>query len=213
MRVRHLATGATLALLCSVLIGGTTAARSDRQTTAVMWHPQTGLTGPVGSGAAAQLVRRDGGLSFEMSTAQLRPGHAYTVWFVVINNPQACAASPCSGPDILQNPDTASQVTYGAGHISGKGGRGGFGGSFQVGSLDGWLPDAELSAPRTAEIQLVLNDHGPVLKGYLPEMIQTYRTGCTDASIPGIFPPSARADGTPGPNACQLYQVAVFAGS
>ena len=72
MRVRHLATGATLALLCSVLIGGTTAARSDRQTTAVMWHAQTGLSGPVGSGAAAQLVRRDGGVSFEMSTAQLR---------------------------------------------------------------------------------------------------------------------------------------------
>jgi hypothetical protein len=47
----------------------------------------------------------------------------------------------------------------------------------------------------------------------MPEMIQTYRAGCTDSSIPGIFPASARADGTPGPNTCQLYQMAAFAGS
>ena len=81
----------------------------------------------------------------------------------------------------------------------------------QAGAIDGWLPGFELDDPRTAEIQLVLNDHGPVLKGYMPEMIKTYRAGCAEASIPGIFPPSARADGTPGPNSCQLYQMAAFA--
>jgi hypothetical protein len=62
----------------------------------------------------------------------------------------------------------------------------------------------------TAEIQLVLNDHGAKLPAYMPEMTHTYRAGCTDASLPGIFPNSAKADGTPGPNACQLYQVAAF---
>ena len=178
-----------------------------------MWHAQTGLSGPVGGGATAQLIRRDAGVTFQLSTANLRPGHAYTLWFVVINNPDACAASPCSAPDIMLNPATQSQITYGAGHVVGAGGRGAFAGSFRVGSLPGWLPNAALSAPRTAEIQLVLNDHGTVLKGYLPEQIQSYRAGCTDASLPGIFPPSAKADGTPGPNACQLYQAAVFLGS
>ena len=44
----------------------------------------------------------------------------------------------------------------------------------------------------------------------MPGMIQTYRAGCTDASLPGIFPPTAKSDGEPGPNSCQLYQVAVF---
>ena len=86
-------------------------------------------------------------------------------------------------------------------------------GSFAAGSLDGWLPNGSLQDPRAAQIQLVLNDHGPKLQGFMPGMIQTYRTGCTDASIPGIFPPSARADGTPGPNTCQLYQMAAFPGS
>jgi hypothetical protein len=108
------------------------------------------------------------------------------------------------------NPETNSQVTYGAGHVSGSSGGAGFAGSIQAGSIDGWLPGGGLWDPMTAEIQLVLNDHGAMLPAYMPEMTHTYRAGCTDASIPGIFPDSAKADGTPGPNACQLYQVAVF---
>jgi hypothetical protein len=213
MSVRQLVTGVTLGVLCSLLLGGTTAARADGQAAAVMWHPQTGQSGAVGSAATATLVRRDDGLSIRFSTEHLRPGHAYTLWFVVLNNPDACAATPCSAQDILLNPDTSAQVTYATGHVSGGSGRATLAASFRVGALDGWLPGAELSNPRTAEVQLVLNDHGPVLKGYMPEMIKTYRSGCTDASLPAIFPPSARADGTPGPNACQLYQMAVFSGS
>jgi hypothetical protein len=211
MRIRHIATGATLALLGSLLLGGTVSGAAGRQASAIMWHAQTGLSGPVGSGARAAIVRRDGGLSFRFTTTNLRPNHAYTLWFVVLNNPDACTASPCSAPDILLNPGTLAQVTYGAGHVSGAAGRGTFAGSFRAGDLPGWLPDASLSNPLGAEIQLVLNDHGPVLSDYLPEMIHTYRAGCTDASLPPIFPPSAVADGTPGPNACQLYQAAVFA--
>jgi hypothetical protein len=202
-------TGAVLAVLCSMLIGGTAAARSDRQSSPVMWHPQTGLSGQVGT-ATATIVRRDDGLSLRFSTSGLRPGHAYTLWFVAINNADACAASPCSGPDVLLNPATDSQVTYATGHVVAGSGRATFSASFQAGAIDGWLPDFELMDPRAAEIQLVLNDHGPVLDGYMPEMIKTYRAGCTDASIPPIFPATARADGTPGPNPCQLYQMAAF---
>jgi hypothetical protein len=213
MRSRPFLTGAMLVVLCTLSLVGTATARTDRQVVPVMWHPQSGMSGPVGAGAEATLVRRDGGVSFTFRASHLRPGHAYTVWFVVVNNPSACAASPCSGPDILLNPATDSQVTYGAGHIAGSSGNAGFAGSFRAGSVDGWLAGGGLRDPRNAEIQLVLNDHGPKLQGYMPGMIQTYRTGCTDASIPPIFPASARADGTPGPNACQLYQMAVFAGS
>ena len=213
MRRRPLVSGATLVLLSSLIFAGTATARADRQVVPVMWHPQSTLSGPVGPGAEATLVRRDGGVSFTLRATNLRPGHAYTVWFVVINNPAACAASPCSGPDVILNPATDSQVTYGAGHISGNSGNAGFAGSFKVGSIDGWLPGGGLDDAHSAQIQLVLNDHGPKLQGFMPGMIQTYRTGCTDASLPGIFPPSARADGTPGPNSCQLYQMAVFSDS
>lgn len=210
MRSRTLVTGLTIVVLATLMLAGPAAARADRQTASVMWHAQTGLSGTVGANAQATLVRRADGVSFSLQTSQLRSGHAYTVWFVVINNPEACAASPCSGPDILLNPATDSQITYGAGHVAGANGNGGFAGSFRAGALDGWLAGGGLYDPTSAEIQLVVNDHGIVLKGYLPEQIQTYRAGCTDASLPGIFPASARADGTPGPNACQLYQAVVF---
>jgi hypothetical protein len=207
---RSTALGAALALVLAFSAAGGVAARADHQTSPLMWHPQTGLSGSVAPDAQATLVRRSDGISFSIRTQQLRPHHAYTVWFVVINNPSACAATPCSGPDIVLNPETDSQVTYGAGHVSGGSGRAGFAGSIQAGALAGWLPDGGLWDPMTAEIQLVLNDHGTMLPAFMPEMTHTYRAGCTDASIPGIFPDSARADGTPGPNACQLFQVAVF---
>jgi hypothetical protein len=207
---RSIALIAALTLLLGFSAAGAVAARAEHQTAPLIWHPQTGLSGSVAPGAQATLVRRPDGASFSIRTQQLRPHHAYTVWFVVVNNPSACAATPCSGPDIVLNPITDSQVTYGAGHISGGSGRAGFAGSFQAGPIDGWLPGGGLWDPMTAEIQLVLNDHGAKLPAYMPEMTHTYRAGCTDASLPGIFPNSAKADGTPGPNACQLYQVAAF---
>jgi hypothetical protein len=62
-----------------------------------------------------------------------------------------------------------------------------------------------------AEIHLVLHDHGPVVAELEQEMLSTYRAGCADTSpFPEIFPPTALADGTPGPNNCLLYQAAVF---
>ena len=217
MRTRSLAIGTALVVSMSLLYGSPTAARADLQLAPMMWHPQTG-SGPVGETARASLVRRADGVSFSVHAEQLRPGHAYTLWFVAINNPSACDSTPCSGPDIVLNAEeTDSQVTFGAGHISGASGRAGFAGAIRAGPIEGWLPGGGLWNPMTAQIQLVINDHGPVLRAdapegihYMPEMIHTYRAGCTDASLPAIFPASAKADGTPGPNACQLYQVAVF---
>jgi len=213
MKTRSFVLAALLVTLSGAVPAGPTLAKATHQDAVAMWHPQTGLAGPVDAQATATLVRRDGGVTFTLNTTHLRPGHAYTVWFVVVNNPAACTASPCSAPDILQNDATEAQVTYGAGHISGGSGRGSFAGSFATGPIAGWLPDRMLSNPLGAEVQLVLNDHGQKSTAFMPGMIQTYRAGCTDASLPPIFPPSARADGEPGPNACQLYQMAVFAGS
>jgi hypothetical protein len=210
-RIRVVAIAFAVALASSFGLAGPATARAARDLQPVVWHAQTGLSGPVADAARASLVRRPDGVSFSIQTTDLRPGHAYTVWFVVVNNPAACASSPCSGADMILNPETQTQITYATGHVAGLSGTAGFGASVRVGPIpEGWLPDRGLERPLTAEIQLVINDHGPVIRGFLPEMIRTYRAGCTDASIPAIFPATARADGTPGPNACQLYQVAVF---
>jgi hypothetical protein len=196
-------------LMAVVAAPGAAAAPAQRSTTGVMWHAQSG-SGPVG-GATASLVRTSSGVSATLRTSELLANHAYTVWFVAINNPAACASSPCSGPDILLNPGTDGQVTYGAGHVVGASGQTGFAVHMPVGPIGGWLPDRVFDNPLGAEIHLVLNDHGPVLAEHMPGMIHTYRGGCSDDSpFPPIFPPTALADGEPGPNECRLYQVAVF---
>ena len=202
-----------LALLVATVTSVAGASAAEVQREPVRWHMQSGNPhlSLVGAGTSAQLVRTENGISYSIQTSGLRPGHAYTVWVVVINNPGECASSPCSPVDILQTPATESQVTYGTGHVVGESGKAGFGGSLRTGDLpDGWLPDVGLENPLGADVHLILNDHGPVLNEFMPEMIQTYRAGCTDASLPPIFPPSAKADGTPGPNECRLWQAVFF---
>jgi hypothetical protein len=212
MRIK-LALRGTLAAAALLAAAGPNAAAADVQREPMRWHMQSGHPhfSEVGPGATAQLVRTANGLSYSIRTDQLSPGHAYTVWVVVVNDPEACSATPCAPQDSLLNPQTNSQVTYGTGHVVGASGEAGFGGTLRRGPIPaGWLPDQGLDDPLGAEVHLVLNNHGPKLPAYMPEMTHTYRAGCTDASLPPIFPPSAKADGTPGPNTCRLWQLAVF---
>lgn len=201
------------ALLTTLFATTAGAESAEQQTVGVNWHMQSG-GGPV-PGASATLVRRDGGVSYRINTNSLTPGNAYTLWLVVINNPAACTAvGPCTGPEIIQNASTDSQVLYGKGHIAGASGELTFAGSLaETESLEGWLPSRSFDDARTAEFHLVINDHGPMLAEFMPSMIKTYRGGCSDDSpFPGIFPSTAINDGAipEGPNTCVLSQAAVF---
>jgi hypothetical protein len=213
MRRTMAATGLVPVLAAGAMAATARSQSAEVQRTPMRWHAQSGSPhlSPIGDGASAQLTRTSSGVSYAINTHSLRAGHAYTVWVVVVNEPAACASSPCAPADILTNPETDSQVTYGTGHVLGSSREAGFGGHLARGPLPaGWLPDQGLDDPRGAEVHLVLNDHGPKLPEFMPGMIRTYRAGCTDASLPAIFPASATADGEPGPNNCRLWQVAVF---
>jgi len=183
------------------------------QESPVIWHAQQaalGKSGPV-SGAIASLTRSENGIAYQLNTNSLDPGGAFTLWLVVVNNPSACAVTPCSAGDILLNPDTRGQVRFAAGHLAGGSGIGTLAGHVNVGELSGWVPDRALEDPYTAEIHLVVNSHGPAIPEMMPGMIQTYRGGCSDASpFPPVFPASALADGEVGPNICRLFQAAIF---
>jgi hypothetical protein len=175
----------------------------------VNWHMQSG-EGMV-DGAWAQLVRNDSGAAFNFHAKELIPGHVYTIWFVTVNNPDACASTPCTPADVILNSEAVeSDVTYGAGHVAGQSGSAAFGGHLAAGDFpNGWLGNG-FTNPHGAEIHLVLNDHGPMIPDLVSNMLSTYRGGCTDESLPPIFPATAFADGIPGPNTCRLYQVAIF---
>lgn len=176
----------------------------------VSTHPSQGPVTTV-PGAAATLVTTDNGAQATLRTSGLAAGHPHTVWFVAVNRPDRCAASPCSSSDVLvRTAEVGAEVVYLTGSVVGNSGNAGFAGSIRAGDVpNGWYGTG-FTNPRSAEIHLILMDHGPALQGLVDNQISTLRGGCTDASIPGLFPPKAFADGIPGPNTCRLVQSAVL---
>jgi hypothetical protein len=186
------------------------ATEATYQTTGVVWHAfqePLGNTGEVAD-AWASLTRRADGVSFQLHSNALTPGNAYTLWFVVVDNPAACSALPCPPPEVTGNAETDSQVTWAGGLLAGDT-SGTFAGEVPTGPIEGWLPDRSFDNPATASVHLIVHDHGPSVADLMPDMIDSFRGGCTDESLPPV-PESALADGEPGPNTCTFFQVAVF---
>jgi hypothetical protein len=214
-RIMTLVASSVAAVALVATAGGAAADPAVEHTSAdIHWHAQVDPTRQQVDGAIATLRTTASGARVQFRTLGLHPGHAYTLWFVVINEPQACAdhPAPCRPPDVFApgNP-TSAQVVGVAGNVVGASGRATFSAHVPTGDIDGWLPDQGLTNPLGAEVHLVLNDHGPKLASHMPGMIKTYRGGCSDDSpFPAIFPASALMDGLPGPNICLLAQDAVF---
>lgn len=146
-------------------------------------------------------------------TAGLEPGAAYTVWYVVFNNPEFCIngipdLTSCGEPDLL-TPEVGGAVLYAAGHIVGASGRAGFASALNVGELSGCqepfagfdLCGEGLTNPEGAEIHLVIRSHDEIIPSLLPTMFQTFSGGCTAESSLGA--------GT-GPNECEDQQFVPF---
>lgn len=175
---------------------------------------------PVGT---STLFRNRRSLSFRFRTTDLQPGHAYTLWMVIFNEPENCQSptpeSRCSDPD-TENEAAKPDIIYAAGRVVGASGEATFAGHRSVGDDSGsisapvGLPAYGLMNPLGAEIHLVVHHHGPMLAAYMPDMIQTVAGGCQDAGIPAPGVPSPFNDyqgpefGRRGPNTCQTIQVA-----
>lgn len=179
-------------------------------TSTVYTHRFRGEVEPV-LGATATLVRTANSVTLLYDATELVPGNIYTAWWMIANEPDACESTPCSAPDIIGNPDGVhSDVGNAGGQIADEAGHAEFRATLSAGDpLDNWFgygfPD-----PTAAQIHVVLHDHGPPVDGLVEEMLGTFRGGCTDESLPAIFPPTAYADGTPGPNECIHYQFTIF---
>jgi len=156
--------------------------------------PATRDTGPVFDlatftaveGASSTLTRNANGVSFTLQTSDLPAGDAVTIWWVVFNHPEACANGPgglrCGEPDLGVAAVEAS-VLYATGHVIGESGKASFGAHLDVGSTDGALFGPGLLEPRTADIHLIVHDHGPAESGETAEEIHTFdvcNPTCTD---------------------------------
>lgn len=190
-------------------------ANTAQHTSAIVTtHPSLGPVVPV-AGASARLVSNNNGVSVTMHTGDLIPGHAYTAWWVKIDEPENCATSPCTGADVLRNvAGVKSNVAHAAGKVAGASGRATFATHFSTGPVPGGWFANEFTNPRGAEIHLIIMDHGPALPGLVWNQISTFRGGCSDQSVNTAplagFPDVAKEDGVPGPNTCRLVQVTIL---
>lgn len=182
----------------------------DIREVAVRSHPSQGDVTEI-AGATARMAATSTGMFVNMETAGLTPGHVYTLWLAVMNNPSACDAQPCTPKDVLKRSDAVvSDVGYAGGAIVGSDGSARFAYYQGTGPLFRGFFDNGLQRTGGVEVHLVVNDHGPVIAGREAEMLSTYRDGCTDESLPAPMPESARAQGAPGPNQCRMVQFAQF---
>ncbi len=172
----------------------------------------------------SRLIRTPKGISYQLKAVGLTPGNAYTLWFVVFNEPGGCTGgAPCGAADVVNNAARPDMV-YAAGKIAGGSGQVTFAGHRSVGDLSGsanapvGLPAYGLEDPGDAIVFLVVHDHGPADASFMPWMIQSIDGGCTDAGVPEAGAPSpwndyegppAGAFGIRGTNSCASVQIAV----
>ncbi len=118
--------------------------------------------GPAAGGV--YLIRSRNGLTANLMAAHLEPGHPYTVWWIIFNQPGACATTPCSAPDLMT---AGGAVHYATGGVAGAGGELNLtfstdsGGPPEGAAFNPTLPKTKLSknAGFRAEVHLVLVDH------------------------------------------------------
>lgn len=127
-------------------------------------------------GARSTLVRNDAGVRMTIHTSDLESGAAYTVWWVVFNNPGACDGG-CDADD-FGNPAVGASVVFATGHVLPPTGVGNFADHLKVGDTRGALFGAGLQAPRGAEIHLVIRSHGAPIPGLVHEQISSVEGGC-----------------------------------
>lgn len=69
----------------------------------------------------SSLLRGDEQLKIEVNTAELTPGNAVTLWWIIFNNPAECSAS--CGEDDLFDEDVAASIVHADGEVVGRSGR------------------------------------------------------------------------------------------
>lgn len=165
-------------------------------------------------GGSSTLVRTKDGIAATLQTSDLQEGNAYTMWWVVFNNPEKCehpvpGITSCGEGDVFGEPfgETSVQVSvqYASGNIVGETGAINFGAYLNEGELP-TEPGQLVFGPglidaKKAEVHLVVRDHGPRIPGMEEAQLTTFGGACTAETDPtGVGPE--------GPNVCADVQFA-----
>lgn len=148
------------------------------------------------------LTRLKNGVAMRLSTVNLKPKDAVTVWWVVFNEPAKCSDNECGENDIFNldadgefilNDDGSTPVNAAGrkaakitalradGHVIDESGAAQFSSRLPIGDASEALFGGGLQNPMTAEIHLVLRTHGPAIPGKVDSMIYSLNGGCEAA--------------------------------
>ena len=169
------------AMLALIVLIATTvgafASNAGFSTSNMYTFPPPGVLVP---GAYSTLDRTSDAVTMTINTSELDGGAAYTVWWVVFNNPENCSTpNQCSADDFAV-PPVNSSVLWATGHVIGKNGVGNFAGHLKEGAAPGEvLFGPGLTNGEGAEIHLVVRSHGQPIPGQLDEQIHTFLGGCS----------------------------------
>jgi hypothetical protein len=178
-------------------------ASAQSTTVDMVWLP--GKEPAVG---ASILTRHDDSVEMSVHTTGLEPGHVYTVWWVVFNNPDACSDEcdendvPMDAPGYKEGqepPDPAVQASmiWATGLIVGADGTADFRARLEVGDTTSAVEfGPSLIDPMNAEIHLPVRSHGRAVKGRVAKQIST-KDGLCELTKPD-----------PGSSKCLNVQVA-----
>lgn len=139
-------------------------------------------------GSSGKLTRGDGVVWLRINTTGL-PAGAYTNWWVIFNNPDACGES-CDGSD-FPNPDVGASVLWATGGVVTDTGVGHFRAHLEENNAPGEvLFGPGLMDAAGAEIHIIVRYHGPAGAGdVLIAQTTTFGGGCSNAPNPyPIFP-------------------------
>ena len=158
---------------------------------------------------SSTLTRSEDQIMTRFETSMLTPSYAYTLWWLVVNQPENCMTSPCGLADFA-NPDISVDVLFVSGRVANQSGEAIFtgvllenDGTTSVNDQLGLPIDVGgLQDTQTAQIHVVLRSHGPAQTGLVDEQISMYTGGCST-----LFPPFSEIPDAVGE--CGDIQVAI----
>lgn len=201
----------TLAPILALILAPANTALADAITKPMSWTPGSGMApGPI-DGTSVILERGSFGVGMAIKSSGLTPGDVVTVWWVAIQNPHICAATPCTPVGTMtENSGSDSVVSLAASGVVAEDGTISLAGFLPKGEVEGNFFDTTFHSPEEAEFHLPIHNHGPLDPEIAEEMLTRFRAGCSDESLPEYYPQTALSDGAVGSFDCKTVQVVAF---
>ncbi len=130
-------------------------------------------------GGAGTLYRSANSLRVRIATSGLDAGAAYTVWWVIWNDPNRCSEA-CGDDDVGIRGNT---IFYATGFVTGDDGTGNVSAQLDAGHLpdgtDVLIPGGlQPGKGMRAEVHMVIRTHGPIIPGSVAAQISTFDSAC-----------------------------------